>query len=244
MQNVYIKIVQGLRDYFGENGFKKAVIGLSGGIDSALTLKLAVDALKAENVTAIHMPDLGVTDRINSEHAQTLAEYLGVHFEKVVINRFITEFENLPWERTRTAMINVKARVRSVILYDYANSSGALVLGTSNKSEIKLGYGTKYGDLAADIEVIGDLYKTQVYRLADFLKLPIELIEKAPSAELFKGQTDASELGADYEVLDQILIAREKNYPVDAFDHNLVRDLKKRIKTNKHKTKMPVVLLI
>lgn len=243
MNERYVALVQGLREYFGVHGFQKAVIGLSGGIDSALTLKVAVDALKAKNVVAIHMPEFGVTDRLNTEHAKQLAEFMGVEFIKVPINRFLEPFDHLrQWNRGGTAEMNAKARVRMMLLYDYANSFEALVLGTSNKSELMLGYGTKFGDLAADVEVIGALYKTDVYRIADELGLPKELLEKPPSAELFKGQTDADELGASYGVLDEILIAIEKGYETEKFDQHLVRSVKDRIKLNKHKIAMPPTL--
>lgn len=242
VEKVYLEMINEMRDYFGKNGFSRAVVGLSGGIDSSLTLKLAVDALKAENVMGVHMPDLGVTDRVNSEHAQGLAEFLGVKFEKVVINRFVSEFDNLPWDRNELASMNVKARVRANILYDYANSAKALVLGTSNKSEIMLGYGTKHGDIACDLVVLGSLYKTEVYQLAKFLDLPPQLIEKAPSAELYKGQTDASELGAGYDILDQILMATEKGYPLDSFDQNLVKKVQELMKRNAHKGRPPLLI--
>ncbi len=238
----YVALVQGVREYFGLHGFQHAVVGVSGGIDSALTLKIAVDALKPKNVTAIHMPELGLTDRTNTEHVKMLADFLQVKFEKVPINRFLEPFEYLPWQHVDLAKANAKARVRMMMLYDYANSFNALVLGTSNKSELLLGYGTKYGDLAADLEVIGELYKTEVYKIAAEIGLPQEFIDKAPTAELFKGQTDAQELGAGYDLLDQILIALEKDYSTESFDQLLVRKVKEMVKKNKHKNEMPPVI--
>lgn len=252
IEQIYFNLVAGVRDYFGKNGFKRAVVGLSGGIDSSLTLKIAVDALKAENVTGILMPDLGLTDRKNIEHASKLAEFLKVKTYKVPINGFHTKYNELPWalntletERGVLANINTKARLRANILYHYANTFGALVLGTSNLSETLLGYGTKFGDLAADIEVIGDLYKTEVFELARFLHLPPEIINKKPSAELYKGQTDEKELGASYEELDKILMHRheaETKLLARGFDPRLVRDVMHRIKSNKHKSEMPFVI--
>lgn len=249
---LHLKIVEGLRDFMGKAGFKKAVVGVSGGIDSSLTLKLAVDALGADNVTAISMPELALTKRENIEHAEKLAKFLQVEFVKVPINRFLIEFDNLPWTTDVTAnlelsKINVKARVRANILYHFANSHKAVVLGTSNLSETILGYGTKFGDLAADVEVIGALYKTQVRELAKHLSLPPEIISKPPSAELSENQTDEGELGADYELLDKILMRLDEGEAglISAgFDPGLVRDLLYRIKHNKHKSEMPVVLSI
>jgi NAD+ synthase len=256
LQDIYIALVSGLRDYFGASGFKRAVIGLSGGIDSSLTLKIAVDALGADYVTGILMPELGLTSRENIEHAIGLSEAFGVNVFKVPINRFITEYSTLPWVEkvaeleledfkagVMVANGNVKARIRANILYHFANSCNALVLGTSNLSETKLGYGTKYGDLAADVEVIGDLYKTQVRALASHLGLPEVIIQKAPTAELYKDQTDESELGADYTVLDTILINHEKALEMGV-DLNLIKRVRERERNNFHKTVMPKVISI
>jgi NAD+ synthase len=152
-----------------------------------------------------------------------------------------------PWNQNKLAAQNTKARIRAVLLYHYANTNDALVLGTSNKSETLLGYGTKYGDLAADLEVIGDLYKDQVFALATHLNLPPEIIEKPPTAELYEGQTDEIELEASYAQLDPILkkltlgensLAELKHVTNAA----LVNKILTRIKTNKHKTKMPPVI--
>lgn len=250
IKDIHLKIVSGIRDYMGLTGFKKAVIGLSGGIDSSLTLKLAVDALGKENVFGILMPELALTKRENVEHAEKLAKFLGVNTIKIPINRFLIEYTNLPWNvdehaNSVLANMNVKARVRANILYHFANSYKCLVFGTSNLSETLLGYGTKYGDLAADLEVIGALYKTQVRELATYLSLPQEIILKAPTAELVENQTDAGELGADYELLDKILINLEKGESglIDlGFDPGIVRDVMHRVKVNKHKTVMPRVI--
>jgi len=134
-----------------------------------------------------------------------------------------------------------------VLLYHYANTANALVLGTSNKSEILLGYGTKYGDLAADLEVIGELYKDEVYALANYLELPKEIIEKAPTAELFAGQTDESELGAAYSELDPILkqISLGQNALIaKGINPALLHNIFNRIEKNKHKSAAPPVIKI
>src|SRR3989338_4859822 len=143
------KLIKGLQDYAKENGFNKAVVGLSGGIDSAVTFKLAVDALGSKNVAALIMPELGVTSDLNIRHAKQLAGYFNVKTFYQPINTIAVDFNIAPWKPNRLAQMNTKARIRAILLYSYANTEKALVLGTSNKSEALLGYGTKYGDLAA-----------------------------------------------------------------------------------------------
>ncbi|MFA5829877.1 MAG: NAD+ synthase [Candidatus Gracilibacteria bacterium] len=252
MEQIYQQLIKGIQEYFAKTGLSHVVIGISGGIDSALTLKLAVDALGPEKVTALSMPELGVSAQINIEHAYKLCEALEVTFFSQPINPFLIDFARLPWKPSKLAQQNTKARIRAVLLYNYANTTEALVLGTSNKSEILLGYGTKYGDLAADLEVIGDLLKEEVFALADFVGLPKEIIEKAPTAELFSGQTDEVELGAKYSELDPILkkIDLEKaNFSEEdliqkGMNPLLVHSVIRRVKANKHKSEMPPIIKI
>ena len=153
----------------------------------------------------------------------------------IYINDFKKNFDKLEWKQNKIAKMNTASRIRAVILYNYANAHNALVIGTSNKTELKLGYFTKYGDGACDIEVIGDLFKTEVIELSKFLKIPEKIINKVPTAELYHGQTDEAELGASYEEIDKIL----KN---NKSDSNLSKKIKKRIKDNEHKGKIPYVV--
>ncbi len=249
MEKVHKKLVKGLRDYFQKNNFRKAVVGLSGGIDSALTFKIAVDALGSSNVFALILPELGVTRDENIQHAKALTDFFKVKSYYQPINALAVDFNIAPWKPNRVAQMNTKARVRAGLLYSFANTHKALVLGTSNKSEILLGYGTKYGDLAADIEVLANLYKTDVYLLAEYLNLPGEIIQKAPTAELEANQTDENDLGANYRVLDAVLqmIEEGKRKPSiikAGYPAALVEKIQKLIKLNKHKREMPPALAV
>jgi len=244
-EQAYQNIINGIKNYFNNSGFKKAVLGVSGGLDSSVVLKLAVDALGAENVTALLLPETGITSQENVSHAKILCEFLKVQNFTHPINSYMLNYATIPWKQGETAYINTKARIRATILYNYANTFNALVLGTSNKSELMLGYGTKHGDLASDILVIGDLFKTEVYELAEFLNIPPEIIQKAPSAELYKDQTDEAELGASYPELDTVLKQvdlGEEMLIEKGMNPIIVRKVFQRIKTNMHKLGMPHIV--
>ncbi len=244
MHNTYTKIIAGIHKYFKNSGFEKAVIGVSGGIDSALALKLTVDAIGAENITALLMPEKGVSSEENVLHAKKLCEFLGVKSHSITINKFLLDFLAFPWQSNDLAQINTKARLRMLILYNYSNTHNALVIGTSNKTELVLGYGTKYGDLAADIEVLGDLLKEEVYKLAEHIGLPKEFLEKAPSAELYSGQSDEEELGMSYKEVDPIIKYMEQGMSKDdiitkGINPNSVHKVFRLAELNKHKLLPP-----
>jgi len=246
-EKLYTQLKFGLQTYFKENNFKKAVIGLSGGIDSTLTLKIAIDALGNENVTAILMPENGVSSQEGIKQSKMLCEFFNVEYHMQPINQLLLSFSTLPWKQNKTAYINTKARLRGIILYNYANTHDALVLGTSNKSEIMVGYGTKYGDLAADVYVIADLYKTEVYKIAEYIGIPDEILKKKPSAELYDGQTDEKELGGKYKDIDNILEQMdlgEEELIGKGMNSALVRNVFKLHKKNKHKSMLPYVIPI
>jgi NAD+ synthase len=246
-EKLYTQLKFGLETYFKENGFKKAVLGLSGGIDSSLTLKIAVDALGAENVTAILMPENGVSKQENIAQSKMLCDFFKVNYHMQAINQLLLSFSTLPWKQNKIAYINTKARLRGLILYNYANTHDALVLGTSNKSEVMVGYGTKYGDLAVDLFVLADLYKTEIYKIGKFIGLPDEILKKKPSAELYDGQTDEAELGGTYKDIDNILQQMdlgEAELIGKGINSALVRNVFKLHKKNRHKSMLPYVIPI
>jgi len=247
IEKAYQAIINGIQNYFRDNNFKNAVLGVSGGLDSSVTVKLAADALGPENVIALTMPETGITSTENMMHAKKLCEFLGVHSLNQSINSYMLNYATLPWKQSDMANMNTKARVRGTILYNFANTHNALVIGTANKSELMLGYGTKHGDLAADIFPLGDMFKTEVYALADFLEMPKEIIEKIPTAELYPGQTDAAELGGSYEELDVILKQYELGEDMlieKGMNAVLVRKVFMRMKANKHKLEKPFVVKV
>ncbi|MGC8820183.1 MAG: NAD+ synthase [Fervidobacterium sp.] len=248
---VYNALVLATRDYVRKNGMKKVVIGLSGGMDSSLVACIAVDALGRENVIGISMPG-PFSSHHSKEDARTLAENLGIEFLTIpivdVYNSFLglfkPVFEDRPFDITEE---NLQARIRGVILMALSNKFGWLVLTTGNKSEISTGYSTLYGDTAGGFAVIKDVYKTFVYKLAEYVNqkagkeiIPRRVFEKAPSAELRENQTDQDKL-PPYEILDRILkLYVEDDYSVEeiisqGFDKETVRKVALMVDTNEYK---------
>lgn len=211
----YQQTILGLKDYVAKCGFQKVVIGLSGGIDSAITLVLAVSALGKQNVTALSMP-ARYSSKSSVTDAKALCDILGVNMIMAPIEEefslCLTQFEkNFKQKPTTLTEQNIQARLRGRILMEYSNQTGALVISTGNKSELSVGYTTIYGDMTGGFNMIGDLYKTQVYELAKYYNqinptqaIPLSIIQKAPSAELAPNQKDVDSL-PEYEILDSIL---------------------------------------
>ncbi|MFA5849713.1 MAG: NAD(+) synthase [Bacteroidales bacterium] len=210
---VYEKIVKTLRRFFKEAGKEKGVLGISGGIDSAVVAAISADALGAKNVHGLIMPSPfstmhSVTDAVE------LGDNLGISYSIVpiegIFNKFTRELDSLFCEETKKLTVeNLQARIRATILMSYSNQTGALLLNTSNKSELAMGYGTLYGDLCGAIMVIADVYKVDVYNLAKYINskktiIPDSTLSKAPSAELSVDQKDSDTLPL-YDILDPIL---------------------------------------
>lgn len=185
-------------------GFEKVVVGLSGGVDSAVSCTLAVRALGKENVLAVMMP-YKTSSPDSLRDAQLLIEQLGIAAEQVDITPMVDAFLATRPDADKVRKGNVMARMRMIVLYDISMRDHRLVVGTSNKTELLLGYGTLFGDMASAINPIGDLYKTQVWELAKHLGVPQRIIEKKPSADLWEGQTDEDELGFTYQEVDKVL---------------------------------------
>jgi NAD+ synthase len=239
MKNKADKIVKQLADYAKKSGFKKAVLGLSGGVDSALIAKLGVMALGKENVTALILPNEGLNKPQNVEDAVNWAAELGIEQFIIPINPFIQGYDKLPWKSSNLATMNIQARARMTILYHYANTHKAIVLGTGNKTELMLGYFTKYGDGATDILPIGGLYKTDVWKMAEELGIPDVIVRKAPSAELLSGQTDEGEIGMEYAEMDRILKKFEKG---EKPSNESEEKLYERMTLNMHKNATPPII--
>lgn len=264
-EEVYNAIISGTQDYFKKNNFKRAVIGLSGGIDSSVACCLAVKSLGNKNVTALLMPDLEVTSKENMDDAENIAKKLKIKYHIIPLNdiinvtniKKINNQKNSPKENffadakiKAYALANMKARIRMIILYYFANLKNALVIGTSDKSEIALGYTTKYGDNAADIMVIGDLWKTEIIEIGRFLGIPFKILNKNPSAELMLGVTAEKELGADYELLDKILKMHiEEDSSMQeiiskGLRKNIVKKVMERIRLNEHKRRNAILIRV
>ena len=200
------KIVSFIRDYFKQAGVSCVVMGLSGGIDSSLVATLACEALGPEKVRGLLMPIDAKKDAKNVKDASELAESLGMSYELFEIGHAVKAYDSL--NLGKVALGNLMARLRMVAWYAVANNSNGLVLGTGNKSEVLIGYFTKYGDGGVDILPIADLYKVNVWGLAKHVGVPKHLVEKVPSAGLWANQTDEGEIGVSYPELDSILYLR------------------------------------
>lgn len=197
-------LVDFLRDEIHNAGFRKGVLGLSGGVDSAVAAFLAVKALGIENVLGVLLP-YRTSSPASLADAELVARELGIRTERIDITPMVDAYLQRTNDVDRVRAGNIMARQRMIVLFDLSARESALVIGTSNKSEIFLGYGTLYGDLACAVNPLGDLYKTQVWQLARTLGVPNRLIEKKPSADLWDGQTDEGEFGFTYADVDHLL---------------------------------------
>ena len=241
------QILEGfLREEIHPSGFKRAVLGLSGGIDSSVVAYLAARALGADHVWGILMP-YKTSQPESRRDAERVAAALGIHSEVVEITLMIDAYFARDLEASSLRRGNKMARERMTILYDFSTQLEALVLGTSNKTELLLGYGTLYGDMASAINPIGDLYKTQVRQLAAYLEIPSEIIQKKPSADLWVGQTDEEELGFTYEEVDQLLYYlvdrryTKEQLVQEGFSEAFVEKVLHRVQSSQYKRRLPLI---
>lgn len=249
IRHIHRALILGIRDYFTKMGFTKAILGSSGGVDSAVTLVLACEALGAENVKAVLMPSQYSTDHSVSD-AEQLSKHLNNSYDIIPIanmyESFLTAlkpiFNDLPFS---LAEENIQSRTRGNLLMAIANKFGYILLNTSNKSELATGYGTLYGDMAGGLSILGDVYKMQVYALGKYLNrekqvIPENILTKAPSAELRPDQKDSDSL-PDYSILDKILYQyiEKRQGPKDiisiGMDKELVNRIMKLVNTNEYK---------
>jgi NAD+ synthase len=197
-------LVEFLKDETHQAGFSRGVLGLSGGVDSAVCVALAAKALGPENVLGVLMPHRTSNPHSRAD-AELVAHTIGIKTELVEITAMVEPYLQIIGDADRVRAGNVMARERMIILFDLSQRDRALVFGTSNKTELLLGYGTLFGDMACAINPLGDLYKSQVWQLARALGLPEQVISKKPSADLWDGQTDEGEFGFTYADVDRVL---------------------------------------
>ena len=227
-------------------GFSRAVIALSGGIDSALSFALTVEALGKENVLAVRMPYRSSSSD-SLEHAEMLINRFGTQSETVEITGMVEPFFAMDPEMSKQRKGNIMARQRMIVLYDRSETFKGLVIGTSNKTEILLGYTTLWGDMASALNPIGDLYKTQVRQLSRALSIPSVIIDKAPTADLWMGQTDEGELGFSYQEVDKLLyLLVDQRYSVqecieEGFDEKFVHLVMNRVRRHQFKRMLPPI---
>ena len=238
-----------LRNEIRKFGFTSLVLGLSGGIDSAVVCELAVRALGPEHVLALMMPYRSSSSD-SLRHAALMIERLGIQAEEIPVTPVVDAFFTSVPDEQLLRRGNIMARTRMVFLYDLSARDGRLVAGTSNKTELLLGYGTMFGDMASAVNPIGDLYKTQLRGLARHLGIPAPIIDKAPSADLWEGQSDEDDLGFSYEEVDLLLyMMLEKRMDKQAILREGVAEpfydrVRKMVVRNQYKRMMPVIAKI
>ncbi len=246
-EEVTIVITEFIKTYVENSRCRGVVIGLSGGVDSAVTAVLCKKALGGDRVTCLFLPDES-TPEIDFRDYKEVTDIFNLRCEVKDISSIVESIkENSVYPPDKMALANIKARVRMILLFEYANTTNTLVCGTSNKSEMLIGYFTKYGDGGVDIMPLGDLYKTQVWELARHLGIPNSIISKPPSAGLYKGQTDEEEIQMKYEKLDKILAGLERKMKIEdiaRFSGTTIEEVLRikdmRIKTQ-HKRRVPLI---
>jgi NAD+ synthase len=239
-------LVSFLRDETCQAGFSRGVLGLSGGVDSAVCAALAARALGAENVLGVLMP-FRTSNPQSREDAELVARSIGIRTELVDITPMVEPYVQRMGPADQVRAGNVMARERMIVLYDLSQRDKALVFGTSNKTELLLGYGTLHGDTACAVNPLGDLYKSQVWQLARALGLPDRVVSKKPSADLWDGQTDEGEFGFTYAEADSLLYCMIDQRRTDeeciaaGFSEELIRRLRGMVSRSQFKRRPPLI---
>lgn len=239
-------LVEFLRDETVHAGFQGGVLGLSGGVDSAVCAALAVRALGAEHVLGVLMPHRASSPESRTD-AELVARSIGMRTELVDISPMVDPYLAAADVTDKVRAGNVMARERMIVLYDISQRDKALVFGTSNKTELLLGYGTLFGDMASALNPLGDLYKTQIWQLARHLGLPDRIVDKKPSADLWAGQTDEGEMGFTYADVDRLLFAMVDERRTDAellqmgFASSFVERVRTMISRSQFKRRPPLI---
>ncbi|HAP36536.1 MAG TPA: NAD(+) synthetase [Bacteroidetes bacterium] len=249
MKTVRSMLVQFIKDELNNAGFTKAVIGLSGGIDSAVSMYLAVEALGAKNVLAVLMP-YKTSNPESRADAEAIVKDLAIRSVVVDITSMVDPLFESQAIKDNLRKGNIMARQRMIVLYDFSQKERALVIGTSNKTESMLGYGTLFGDMACAINPLGDLYKTHVWDIAEELGISKKIIKKKPTADLWQGQTDEGELGFSYREADRLLYfmvdERRTNEELEdlGFAKSFISNVRRKIQINQFKRRPPVIAKI
>jgi NAD+ synthase len=249
MDHVRSLLVQFVRDQVHHAGFTKAVIGLSGGIDSAVSTFIAAEALGAHNVLAVLMP-YRTSSPESLRDAETVVKQTGIRSVTIDITPMVEPLFTSQNITDNLRRGNIMARERMIVLYDLSQKEKGLVIGTSNKTESLLGYGTLFGDTACAINPLGDLYKTHVWELAKELGVPAAIIAKKPTADLWQGQTDEAELGFSYHDVDRLLYCMVDERRTDeeltsaGFAAGFIATVRKKIQSNQFKRLPPVIAKI
>ncbi len=240
-KQIISEIQKWIIDYTDSAKVKGVVLGISGGIDSAVTTSLCVNALGKENIIGLGLPCSSIPQDLKD--AEKLAKLLGIKFIKIDLTSIYDEFIKVTeplFESNNMAVANLKPRLRMMTIYFVGQSLGKfLVAGTSNRTELAIGYFTKFGDGGVDFEPIGGLYKCEVRKVARILNVPEEIVKKPPSAGLWEGQTDEGEIGITYDALDEIIFRIDNKLDLDDLNKDDVNRVKGMIKSAQHKNKMP-----
>ena len=241
------KVLRGfIADELSKAGFRRVVVGLSGGIDSAVSCVLAAQALGPENVRAIMMP-YQTSSKESLTDARAVIEKFGVLSEVVDITDAVEGYFRTQPDVGPLRRGNAMARVRMIVLFDKSMEHRSLVLGTSNKAELLLGYGTLFGDMASAINPIGDLYKSDIFKIAEYLGVPESILKKKPTADLWAGQSDEAELGFTYAAVDELLeqLIDERQLPAKLIDNghpaDFVHQIVRKVQNSQFKRRGPVI---